>query len=368
MNYTFIASAAFGLEGVVKRELEQLGYEAQAENGSVRFTGTLEDAFKANLWLRTADRVLLLMAEGEVTTFEDLFRLVRGCAWQELMPREAAFAVSCKCVRSQLMSPSDCQAIAKKALAEELMAYYHMPWCAETGPSFPIHITIHQNHARVMIDTSGDALNKRGYRTWNGEAPLRETLAAAMVQLSGWRTENPLHDPCCGTGTLLIEAAFYAAHRAPGLQRSFQLETWPKVDRKRVERYRNEAKAAYIPDAIPPITGSDIDPEAIELCRRHIRQAGLEDSIRVSVADLNTLQLEQEHIQFLANPPYGERLSDQKHCETLYRGLRRMMDRHPGAHLAVLCGNPSFERAYGKRANKKRRFYNGRLECDYMLF
>ncbi len=368
MNYTLIATAAFGLEGIVKRELSQLGYEGKTENGFVRFEGSLEDAFRANLWLRTADRVLILMAEGPVMTFEDLFRLVRGVAWQELMPRDAAAPVSCKCARSQLMSPSDCQAIAKKALSEELMAYYHMTWCSESGPRYPVHISIHQNQARIMVDTSGDALNKRGYRTWNGEAPLRETLAAAMVMLSGWRNTTPLHDPCCGTGTLLIESAFLAADRAPGLTRSFLLETWPKVDQKLLERYRNEAKAAYKPDQLPPISGSDIDPEAVELCKRHIHQAGLDGRIEVSVADLRNLQLPDGKVQFLANPPYGERLSDQKQCMSIYKGMRGLMDRHPQAHLAVLCGNPSFERAFGRRANKKRRFYNGRLECDYMLF
>ena len=368
MEYTFIASAAFGLEGVVKRELEQLGMDARADNGAVRFVGTPEDAFKANLWLRTADRVLLLMAEGPVMSFEDLFRLVRGVPWQEILPKDAVFPVNCKCVRSQLMSPSDCQAIVKKALAEELMAYYHMTWCAESGPVFPIHISIHQNQARVMIDTSGDALNKRGYRTWNGEAPLRETLAAAMVMLSGWRMDAPLHDPCCGTGTLLIESAYLAAHRAPGLERSLFIERWPHIDKKQLDRWRNEAKAAYKPEAIPEISGSDIDPEAIDLCRRHLKQAGLQDRVRVSVTDLRQLQLPHERVQFLANPPYGERLSNQKQCLAIYQGLRGLTDRHPGSHLAVLCGNPSFERAYGRRAIRKRRLYNGRLECDFMVF
>ena len=368
MNYSLIASAAFGLEGIVRRELSQLGYEGRTENGFVRFEGTLEDAFKANLWLRTADRVLILMAEGPVMTFEDLFRLVRGVAWHDLTPKDAAIPVSCKCVRSQLMSPSDCQAIAKKALTEELMAYYHISWCAESGPSYPISISIHQNNARIMIDTSGEALNKRGYRTWNGEAPLRETLAAAMVMLSGWRDTTPLYDPCCGTGTLLIESAFLASNRAPGLRRTFLMETWPKVEQKLLDRCRNEAKAAYTPDRLPPISGSDIDPEAIELCTRHIHQAGLDDYIHVSVADLNSLSLPDKKVQFLANPPYGERISDQKQCIDLYKSMRGLMDRHPQSHLAVLCGNPSFERAFGRRASKKRRFYNGRLECDYMLF
>ena len=368
MNYSLIANAAFGLEGIVRRELNGLGYEVQTENGFVRFSGSLEDAFKANLWLRTADRVMILAAEGDVKSFEDLFRLVRGFPWQEILPRDASFPISCKCVRSQLMSPSDCQAIAKKALAEEMMAYYHMTWCTESGPGFPIQISIHQNKARVMIDTTGEALNKRGYRTWNGEAPLRETLAAGMVALSGWRTETPLHDPCCGTGTILIESAFQAANRAPGLNRSFLLESWQRADKKLLERYRNEAKAACCMDKLPSITGTDIDPQAIELCRRHIRQAGLDKYIHVEVADLSTLQLPCEKVQFITNPPYGERLSDQKQCFALYKCMRGLIDRHPGSHLAVLCGNPSFERAFGRKSIKKRRFYNGRLECDYMLF
>ena len=368
MNRTLIATAAFGLEGIVRRELTDLGYNASAENGFVRFSGELEDAFKANLWLRTADRVMILMAEGEVRSFEDLFRLVRGCPWQELMQRDAAFPVSCKCARSQLMSSSDCQAIAKKALAEELMAYYHMPWCDESGAEYPIHIAIHNNIARIMIDTSGNALNKRGYRTWNGEAPLRETLAAAMVLCSGWKADTPLHDPCCGTGTILIEAAMIAANRAPGLQRSFLMEKWPKLDGKLLDRYRNEAKAACHPERIASISGSDIDPEAIELCQKHIHQAGMDGWIHVSACDLRDLKLPHEKLQLIANPPYGERLNNQKECIALYRALRQLTDRHPGAYLAVLCGNPSFERAYGKRAKKKRRFYNGRLECEYMLF
>ena len=368
MNHTFIATAAFGLEGIVRRELEQLGFEAHAENGSVRFEGTLEDAFKANLWSRTADRIYLLMAESDVTSFEDLFRLVRAVRWQELMPRNAAFPVSCKCARSKLMSPSDCQSIAKKALAEELMAYYHVSWCDESGPSYPVHIAIHQDHARVMVDTSGDALNKRGYRTWNGEAPLRETLAAAMILSSGWRADVPLHDPCCGTGTLLIEAAFIASGRAPGLRRSFLMETWPNTERKGVDRCRNEAKAAFHPERIPTISGTDIDPQAVELSRKHIHQAGMDGYVSAGVMDLNQLQLSEERVFFIANPPYGERLSDQKQCAVIYKGLHALKERHPSSRMAVLCGNPAFERQFGKRATKKRRFYNGRLECDLMLY
>ena len=368
MRCTWLATAAFGLEGLVKKELTELGFSARAENGCVRFEAETAEAFRAAMWLRTADRVLLLAAEGPVTTFEELFRLVRGCPWQEFMPRDAAFPVSGKCARSRLMSVSDCQAITKKALAEEMMAYYHMPWCEESGPQYPVQVSIHADHARITLDACGDALNRRGYRTWNGEAPLRETLAAAMILLSPWDHKQPLHDPCCGTGTLLIEAAMIASRRAPGLTRSFLMENWRMLVKKDADRVRNEAKAAFTPADIPRITGTDIDPNALELAGRHIRQAGLESHISVSACDLNSLNVPAPAPLFVANPPYGERLSDRKTCEKLYHGMREMVNRHPGSRLCVLTGHPGFERAYGRRAQKKRRLYNGRLECEYLIF
>ena len=368
MLYTWLATAAFGLEGIVKKELNDLGLDAKAENGAVRFEASPQDAFRAAMWLRCADRVLLLAAEGRAATFEELFRLVRGCPWQEFLPRNAAFPVSGKCVRSQLMSVSDCQAITKKAMAEELMAYYHMPWCEENGARFPVDVAIHSDLARVTLDACGDALNRRGYRTWNGEAPLRETLAAAMILLSPWKKGQPLHDPCCGTGTLLVEAAMIAGNRAPGLNRSFLIEKWGMLPAKDAERIRNQAKAAFVPSQIPPVTGTDIDENALELAHRHIRQAKLQDYIRVSACDLRDLDLGMENIQFVANPPYGERLSDRKNCEILYRAMRDMKERHAGSRLCVLTGHPGFERAYGKRALKKRRLYNGRLECEYLIY
>ena len=368
MRRTWIASAAFGLEGIVKKELNDLGLEAKAENGSVSFDAEPQEALNAALWLRTADRVQLLVAQQKATSFEELFRLVRGIPWQEILPRDAAFPVSGKCVRSTLMSVSDCQAIMKKALAEELMAYYHMPWCAETGASYPIHFSIHTDVVRITVDACGDALNRRGYRTWNGEAPLRETLAAGLALLAPWRDGQPLYDPCCGTGTILIEAAMIASRRAPGLSRSFLMEKWGWVPQKDLVRLRNEAKAAFQPALIPEIRGSDIDPEALELAGRHVRQAGLQDHIRLTQCDLRDLRLEEKNILFIANPPYGERLSDKKACEKLYHAMREMKERHDGSVLCVLTGNPGFERAYGKRAQKKRRLYNGRLECEYLTY
>lgn len=364
----FIATAAFGLEGVVKRELHDLGLDATAENGCARFSGTATDAFRACMWLRTADRVLLLVGEKKVETFDELFRFVRSLAWHEILPRDAAFPVDAKCARSRLMSPRDCQTITKKAIVEALKARYHENWLPESGDAYPIDLKLHGDVARVTVDLCGDALNRRGYRTWNGEAPLRETLAAAMVMLSPWNGHTPLHDPCCGTGTLLIEAAFRQANRAPGLQRAFACEKWKMFPQKTVDFVREDAKKRFEIARVQGISGNDIDPEALVLCNRHIAQAGLSGKIRVWQSDLKDVTLNDKDVTFLCNPPYGERMSDRKACERLYRDLRLLRARHEGARLCVLTAHPGFERCYGGRAQTRRRLYNGRLECEYMVF
>ncbi|MBQ9195687.1 MAG: class I SAM-dependent RNA methyltransferase [Clostridia bacterium] len=368
-RYAMIATAAAGLEGLCKRELLRLGFEdAKAELGGVRFTATLSEAFRACMWLRTADRVLLVMAEGECRSFEALFQLVKAAPWEELLPRDAAMPVSGRCARSQLMSVRDCQAVAKKALVERMMSAYRTHSLPESGARFQIDVALHGDVARVTLDLCGDALNRRGYRTWNGEAPLRETAAAALVTLSGWRGDTPLHDPCCGTGTLLIEAAFLAAHRAPGLTRAFDVEKWPCADASALREVREEAKKRFDPSLIPAVSGSDISEDALTLARRHIRQAGLEGKIKVFQRDLRDLQLEEKEICFLANPPYGERLGDRKQCEALYRQMKPLLSRHPGSRLCVITSHPGFERVAGMRALKKTRLYNGRLECNFMRF
>jgi len=366
---TFIATAAFGLEGLCKRELLRLGFDdARAENGGVRFTADWPRAFRACLWLSCADRVLLLMAEGRCETFEELFQLVKAAPFSQVLPRDAAIPVSGRCARSRLMSVRDCQAITKKAIVEHMLAAFHTRTLPETGPRFQVDVALHGDVARVTLDLCGDALNRRGYRTWNGEAPLRETAAAALVTLSGWRGDRPLHDPCCGTGTLLIEAAFRAAHRAPGLTRAFDMEKWPYVDADAIKALREEAKGQYDPSLIPPISGSDISGEALTLARRHIRQAGLEGKIQVFQRDLRDLQLQNPDVCFLTNPPYGERLGDRKQCEALYRAMKGLVQRHPGCSLNVITSHPGFERVAGMRARKRTRLYNGRLECEFMRF
>ena len=366
---TMIATAAFGLEGVVAGELRRLGMRnVIAGMGGARFTADAEGAMLCNLRLRTADRVLLLLSEQTCRTFDELFRQVQAIAWEELLPWDARINVSGKCARSQLMSVRDCQAITKKAIIERLRAATGARSFPETGTAFPIDVSLHGDVARITLDFSGEALNRRGYRTWNGEAPLRETLAAALVELSPWRPGMRLYDPCCGTGTLLIEAAFRAGHRAPGMNRPFACEQYPFFPEQAADALRAQVRAEYEPDRICGIAGSDIDPEAIELARRHVRQAGLEGRIDLQVAPLQELQLEGEPGVFLCNPPYGERLGDRRSCEKLYGELRRLKARHPGWSLCAISSDPAFERAYGKRADKKRRLYNGRLECEFLIY
>ena len=367
-QFEWIATAAFGLEGVVARELERMQIPAKAENGGARFTGTFEDAMRANLWLRCADRVLLVMGRFEARSFEELFEGVRALPWEDFIGKNTRFPVSGKCARSQLMSVRDCQAITKKAIAERLKAKYRVDWLEETGETVAIDVALHGDVAQLTLDASGVALNRRGYRTWNGEAPLRETLAAALVSLSPWRPGMVLHDPMCGTGTLMIEAAMRMANRAPGLTREFAIESWSGMPVQAFTALREEAQAVFDPGLIEGISGSDIDPEAVELANRHLRQAGLAGKVSFTVGDMRECRLQAERGAFLCNPPYGERLSDRKACETLYREMGLLLRRHPGFTLSAITSHPGFERCFGRRADRKRRFYNGRLECEFMTF
>ena len=364
-----LATAAFGLEGIVASELKRLGMkDVKAGPGGARFSGSMRDAFLCDLRLRSADRVLIILAERDCRSFEELFQLVKSVPWEEWLTGDAKINVSGKCARSQLMSVRDCQAIAKKAIIERLKERTGRSVFPETGVVYPIDVSIHGDVARITLDTCGEALNRRGYRTWNGEAPLRETLAASLVELSPWRPGMRLHDPCCGTGTLLIEAAFRLSHRAPGMTRHFACEDFPFFSKEEADSIRAIVVDEYLPERVQGISGSDIDPAALDLAQRHIKQAGLAGKIDLTCQRLEELQLPDEHGVFLCNPPYGERLSDRKHCEQLYHELRLLKQRHPGWSLCAISSDPAFERAYGKRADKKRRLYNGRLECEFLIY
>ena len=364
------ASAAFGLEGLVADELREMKItEVRAENGFVRFLASPEELFICNLKLRFCERVFIIAAEKSCTTFEDLFQLVSGVSWQDYADGTESFLISAKCARSRLMSPRDCQSITKKAVIEKVRKTCGQKVFPESGPSLSIHVSIRNDRAMILLNTSGEALSRRGYRTWNGEAPLRETLAAALVELSGWRPGQPLHDPCCGTGTILTEAALMAAGRAPGLSRSFAMENIRCFRSLDTEALRSSLSAKADFSRVTGISGSDIDPDALDLARRHIRQAGLDlQSVPLSQVPLQELTLEAEGGVFICNPPYGERLSDRDQCRRLYRDLNLLRQRHPTWRLCAISSDPAFERSYGKKAAKKRRLYNGRLECVFYIY
>ena len=370
----WIASAAFGMEGMTGRDLKRLGMQdvKVLDVGGATFEGSYADAFRANLWLRTCDRIMRVMAQFEARSFEELFQGVKKIEWEKLLPEDARFPIRAKCVRSQLMSPSDVQKIAKRAMVERLKGAYGADWFAETGAMFQIDISIRNDVVTVCVDSSGDALSKRGYRTWNGEAPLRETLAAALVLQSGWHPWQPLYDPCCGTGTILIEAAFIALNRAPGLTRRFAMESWPVVtyDFEKIEAIRREAKLKFEEGAKRTlrVAGSDISPDAIELARRHVKQAGLAGRIELEVKDLRDVIRNGDPGVFIANPPYGERLDNVRAAHAVAKQLGRLQERNPGWSLCAFSADMGFEREYGRRATRRRRYYNGRIECEYHIF
>ena len=370
----WIASAAFGMEGMTGRDLKRMGMQnvRVLDVGGATFEGDYLDAFRANLWLRTCDRIMRVMAQFEARSFEELFQGVKKIEWEKLLPEDARFPIRAKCVKSQLMSPSDVQKIAKRAMVERMKAAYGADWFSETGALFQIDISIRDDVVTVCVDASGEPLSKRGYRTWNGEAPLRETLAAALVLQSGWHPWQPLYDPCCGTGTILIEAAFIAASRAPGLTRRFAMESWPVVtyEFEKFEAVRREAREKFEEGLKRPIriAGSDISPEAIELAKRHLKQAGLAGRIELQVKDLRDVTLAGEPGVFIANPPYGERLDSARAAHAIARQLGLLQRRNPGWTLCAFSADMGFEREYGRRATRRRRYYNGRIECEYRIF
>ena len=368
----WIASAAFGMEGLTGRDLKRLGAEdVRVLNvGGAEFSGTLESAMKANLWLRCADHISLVVGEFPARSFEELFEGIRRIEWADYLARDSAFPVRARCVKSVLMSQTDTQKIVKKAVVEKLKGAYGVSWFEETGATVQIDVSIRGDIATVSLDASGEPLSRRGYRTWNGEAPLRETLAAALILTSGWHPWQPLYDPCCGTGTLLIEAAFIALNRAPGLRRPFAMEKWPFADVSALERVRREAQSRSDEGQQREIriAGSDIDPEAIELARRHIRQAGLGGRIEVEVMDMRDVVLKGEPGAIVANPPYGERIGDRRVAHVVARQLGELSRRCPGWNVYAFSADMGFEREFGRRADRRRRFYNGRIECEYHMF
>ncbi len=367
--FTFYATAPYEMEGVVAGELRDMNFQnVTSEGGRALFSGTYEDALRANLWLRTADRVLLQVGRFEATTFDELFEGVKALPWEEFLPKNASFPVSGKCAKSVLMSVSDAQAITKKAIATRLGAVYHANWLPEDGPTYPIDVHIHANVAYLTIDTSGVALAKRGYRTYNGEAPIRETLAASVLRLSHWYLDQPLCDPMCGSGTIAIEAAMMVCDRAPGLMRDFLMETWPDVDPAWMKRLKEEANERFAAAPGGQIFASDIDPKAVAITKKHVRLAGLDWKLTIKQSPFDKVQNLPDRGAFVMNPPFGVRLMERKEVEKLYHEMGVWFKNYPFWSMNVFTACKDFERHFGSQADKKRRIFNGKLECGLYTY
>jgi putative N6-adenine-specific DNA methylase len=364
-----IATTPMGLEAVVAREIKELGYEdMQVENGRVTFWGDASAICRANLWLRTADRILVKMGEFPATTFEELFEQTKALPWPDWIPGDAEFPVNGRSHKSQLSSVPACQAIVKKAIVEKMKQQYHTEWFAESGPKYVIEVSLLQDVATLTLDTSGYGLHKRGYRKLATEAPLKETMAAALVLLSRWNAERPLLDPFCGSGTIPIEAAMIAWNIAPGLRRTFAAEAWPIVPVELWHAAREEAFDLLRDDVPLNISGSDIDPAAIEVAHAAAKAAGLAKELRFSVAPVAQVRPEGDFGCIITNPPYGERLGDEQEVALALRQLGVITKPLPTWSVFVLNPDTHLEHYMGRPASKKRKLFNGRIECAYYQY
>lgn len=364
-----IATATFGLEAVVKRELMNLGYnDLNVENGRVTFTGTEKDIPRTNLWLRTADRVLLKMGEFKALTFEELFQQTKSLPWEEWITEDGNFVVEGKSIDSKLFSISDCQRIVEKAVVEKLKTKYNVEWFEKTGPKYTIEVSLLKDIATLTIDTSGEGLHKRGYRDRQGDAPIKETLAAAMILLSYWNKDRVLLDPFCGSGTIPIEAAMIGKNMAPGLDRDFAAEEWPRVKKEYWSEARKEAFQAIDNKTKLHILGCDIDRKAILRARDNAANFGLEDDIAFFIKDFRDAELKNEYGVAVTNPPYGERISEKREVEILHKDLGIKFKELDTWSVYVITSDENFEKHYGKKADRKRKLYNGRIKVDYYQY
>ena len=364
-----IATSAVGLEAVVARELKALGYESKTlQTGRILFRGDEAALCRANLWLRAADRVLLRLGAFEAKDFGQLFDQTYALPWEQWLGADAAFPVNGRSVKSQLSSVPACQKIVKKAIVEKLKAAYGGVWLPETGPQYTVEVALLDDIATLTIDTSGAGLHKRGYRTLVGEAQLKESMAAALVMLSFWRPERQFVDPFCGSGTIPIEAALIGRNMAPGLNRSFAAESWPTIAAEHWQAARQEAREGILPDLPLRIIGTDISGEALSLARFHAEQAGVAEQIHFQQRDFHDLTSKKEYGCVICNPPYGERLGDHDDLEDLYRAMPTVLRRLKTWSHYVLTAYPDFEALVGRKADRRRKLYNARIECTYYQF
>ncbi|WP_243093230.1 class I SAM-dependent RNA methyltransferase [Pseudoflavonifractor sp. AF19-9AC] len=366
---TFAVPTLFGLEGLCADELRRLDLpEVRAENGRVLCGGTMADLPRLNLNLRTGERVLLVLGTFHAEDFDALYEKTRALPWERFIPREGQFPVKGHSLNSTLHSVPACQSIVKKAVAARLGEKYGLSTLPETGALYQIQFSIMKDTATLMLDTSGAGLHKRGYRAQGVAAPLRETLAAAMVMLSRYKGRDPLCDPFCGSGTIPIEAALIAKNRAPGLNRTFSAQKWTCVDKKLWLEAADEAMDKEF-DGDYEIWGGDLDPQAVELARHNAQLAEVDDLVRFDEDDARTFHWGGIRGRVVTNPPYGERIMERREAEELYRAFGKAWAKFPeGWKLYLLSSHTEFERTFGKQADKKRKLYNGMLKCDLFMY
>jgi putative N6-adenine-specific DNA methylase len=368
-NYELIATSAMGLEALVAKEVRALGYQCEVENGRINFKGDGSAIARSNLWLRTANRIKLKVGEFKATSFDELFEKTKALPWEDFLPENAEFPVSGKSVKSQLFSISDCQAIVKKAIVERLKSHYkRTEWFEENGPLFKIEVALHKDMALLTIDTSGSGLHKRGYRTAQGEAPLKETLAAALIMLTNWHPDKPFVDPFCGSGTIPIEAALIGQNIAPGFNRDFDSESWGLIDSKVWEQARAEAEDLANYDQPLDITGSDIDHRLVKTAEGNSFEAGFADVINFKQMQVKDFTTKKEYGVIIGNPPYGERLGEKEAVREMYREMGQAFAALDTWSIYILTSEEQFETLYGKKATKKRKLFNGFIRTDYYQY
>lgn len=358
-------SCGFGLESVTQRELQRVLQidKAPAQNGLLRFVGSIEDVVKANVYLRTAERVYIIVGEGKATTFDELFALVESMPWEDILPQDAKIHVKGKSVSSTLYGVSACQSIAKKAIVVRMHKALHTKDLPETGAEYAITVSLYKDVATLLLDTSGIGLHKRGYRRLVGEAAIKETMAASILQLSVWNKHKAFIDPFCGSGTFAIEAALAARNIAPGTLRKFAFDDWPNVDEELCKKIRKEAVSQEDRETPLRIAGFDIDPEAIKLCRYHAKNAGVAEDIHFQSMDMRQVESRYPYGVIATNPPYGERLLDDKAVHILMQDFAAVYRRLPNWSLYLITAYPFLEDAFGQKADKNRKLYNGKIEC-----
>ncbi len=367
-QFEFAVPCLFGLEGLAGDELRRLDIpDVRVENGRVLFSGGFAELAKANVCLRTGERVLLILADFEAKTFEQLFQGVYRTNLEDFIPRDGAFPVKGHCLNSQLMSVPDCQAIVKKAASRRLGEKYGVSWMPETGVKYQLQFSLMHDRFTLYLDTSGQGLHKRGYRAVGNDAPLRETLAAAMVQLTRYRGREYFWDPFCGSGTIPIEAAMIAKNRAPGMFRHFQAEAYAWMPAEVWGQVRTEARDREYQGNYR-ILGSDNDPKAVSLAMANAKKARMDGLITFKDGDATKMDLPAAEGILVCNPPYGQRMMEQHSAQRLYGALGRHLKFADGWKKYIITSEPEFEHYFGCRADKKRKLYNGMIKCDYYMY